>query len=187
MAYLSSAAGPRAGSNAVSLTTVRSSCGTLLPFAAVTRKSVSTNCLSRARHSSRIAPPAKVKPCMFRCSASNSDSGKIYEALTKSTYPKGMIMPTHIEFFIFLVINLIIPILYELVLSVAPVRIAFFASLLVFVLLQSLNLLRIRKGARLKRSYFAITFLNCMTLIAIGNVAFLSSIPDIWHIITSWL
>ena len=96
-------------------------------------------------------------------------------------------MPTHIEFFIFLVINLIIPILYELVLSVAPVRIAFFASLLVFVLLQSLNLLRIRKGARLKRSYFAITFLNCMTLIAIGNVAFLSSIPDIWHIITSWL
>jgi len=95
--------------------------------------------------------------------------------------------PTRIEGIIFLVINLIAPILFGLMLSAVHMRIAFYASILAFLLLQFLNFLRIRKGANLKRCYFAIILANSMTFIAIGNVALLSSVLDIWRIVTNWL
>lgn len=86
---------------------------------------------------------------------------------------------------VFLAINFFAPIAYGLIFTAVPREIVFYVSILVFVLFQVLNFLRIRKGKDLKRCYVSIIVLNVMTLVAIGNVAFVSSLPTIWDILTN--
>ncbi len=89
------------------------------------------------------------------------------------------------EGLIFLAINLAAPILYGLMFWAIPREIALYVSVFVFVLLQALNVLRIFTGNYLSKCYIGIIFLNAITLIAVGNIAFLSSIPAFWGVLTS--
>lgn len=98
--------------------------------------------------------------------------------MKKRVYPEAVI---------FLAINLIAPAAYGFILTTAPRVIAFYASILVFALLQALNFQRVRNGNNLMRYYLPIIALNTITLIAIGNIAFLSSLPVIWGMLTSLL
>lgn len=84
------------------------------------------------------------------------------------------------EIMLFTFVNFFIPIVYitlHTYLMKTPYN--FFISILFSMILMAFNILRFKKSRHLNILYLLISFLNIITLLYIGNISFIASIPII--------
>ena len=89
------------------------------------------------------------------------------------------------ELSIFLGVNLIAPLFYGQAIAPSLDAWRFGGALIVFAIFQILNIWRMRRQSKLRRAYVVIIALNSVALILVGYVAFLSSIPALFSILSS--